>query len=123
MFDQGDLFPDIPDPGESSEEKAARVNKEWAQMTQKERHHAFMQFHQQHPEIYQGIVILSREMKKRGMKQWGMKAAFEVLRFQWVLRYNRSDFKVNNNYTSHYSRLIMDCEPDLEDFYETRTLG
>lgn len=123
MFEQGDLFPEVPDPGESSEDKAERVNKEWAQMTLQERLQAFMEFHQLHPEVYGGIVTLSREMKKRGMKRWGMQAAFEVLRFQWVLQYQRSDFKVNNNFRSYYSRFIMEREPDLKNFYEIRAQG
>ena len=29
-------------------------------------------------------------------------------------------FKLNNNFTAHYARLLMAQEPDLEGFFETR---
>jgi hypothetical protein len=32
------------------------------------------------------------------------------------------DFKLNNNYHSRYARLIMEREPGLDGFFETRGL-
>lgn len=29
-------------------------------------------------------------------------------------------YKLNNNYTRHYSRLLMSREPELEGFFEVR---
>ena len=33
-----------------------------------------------------------------------------------------TEFKLNNDFTSRYARLIMQQEPDLEDFFEVRVL-
>ena len=32
-----------------------------------------------------------------------------------------SEFKLNNNYRSFYSRLLMEQEPELAGYFETRT--
>lgn len=35
---------------------------------------------------------------------------------------SKDPFKLNNNYTSHYARLVMNNESDLRDFFELRNL-
>jgi hypothetical protein len=47
---------------------------------------------------------------------------FEVLRWRHTLRTGGDEFKLNNNYRSYYSRLIMLTEADLTDVFETRRL-
>ena len=50
---------------------------------------------------------------------------FEVLRWEWIIRGlpdTAEEFKLNNNYTSRYARLIMESEPGLEGVFETRRL-
>lgn len=52
-----------------------------------------------------------------------MKAVFERLR--WYVRFelkSKDPFKLNNDYTSHYARLVMKNESDLSDFFELRKL-
>ena len=51
-----------------------------------------------------------------------MKALFERVRWHVAIEQGDDVFKVNNNLTSHYARLIMTCEPDLAEFFETREL-
>lgn len=122
MNEQGDLFLPSPDSFNNSE-KAYEVNKKWAQLTQAERQKVFEVYHERHPEVYAGIVKLSNVMRDRGMKHWGVQAAFEVLRFEWALRFAHNEFKVNNNFASYYSRFIMAREVNLNGFYETRKQG
>lgn len=85
---------------------------------------AFEAFHDANPWVYNSLVHLARELTAAGRTRIGMKMLFEVLRWQWSLRTTDPtvDFKLNNNYTSRYARLIMDHEPDLMGVFETRAL-
>ena len=47
---------------------------------------------------------------------------FEVLRWDHLMRTNAQDFKLNNNYTAYYARLIMETETDLRGIFQTREL-
>lgn len=82
----------------------------------------FESFHKLNPHVYTAIVALSRELKRRGKNQVGMKLLFEALRADALFRTTGSEFKLNNNMTSHYSRFIESQEPDLIGFYRKREL-
>jgi hypothetical protein len=83
----------------------------------------FLEFHGQHPEVYTQLVELATKAKTRGRRKWGVKALFEVLRWQREfsdLPSDAEDFKLNNNYTAFYARLIMANESYLAGYFETR---
>jgi len=83
----------------------------------------FWEFHARHPEVYVHLVRLARQAKANGQRKFGMKALFEILRWERHvegLPDDREDWKLNNNYTAAYARLIMQCEPDLDGYFETR---
>jgi hypothetical protein len=84
----------------------------------------FDQFHARNPWVYGALVELARDLKRRGRRKIGMKMLFEVLRWTYYRTTDDpdSDFKLNNNLHSRYSRLIMQKEPDLADLFETRNL-
>ena len=85
---------------------------------------AFWNFHTNHPEVYAGLVRLAYQAVGAGRERLGIKMLFEVLRWEWVIQGlpdDAEEFKLNNNYTSRYARLIME-EPGLEDVFETRRL-
>ena len=83
----------------------------------------FCQYHEQNPEVYRTLVRLARQMKARGYRRVGIKMLFEVARYHLMLQTADPDgFKLNNNYTSRYARLIMESEPDLKGFFELREL-
>jgi len=84
----------------------------------------FEEFHRNNPEVYEELVRLARQMKARGHKQIGIKMLWEVLRWERAMKTtDQTEWKLNNNYTSRYARLIMEQEPDLEGFFKTRELG
>ena len=83
---------------------------------------AFEKFHDENPHIYEDLVNRTRMLKRMGRRRVGMKMLFEVLRWQHLVRTAADDFKLNNDYTSRYARLIMEQEPDLEGMFETRGL-
>ena len=83
---------------------------------------AFWNFHTNHPEVYEGLVRLAYQADRDRL---GIKMLFEVLRWEWIIRGlpdDAEEFKLNNNYTSRYARLIMESEPGLEGVFETRRL-
>ena len=85
----------------------------------------FELFHARHPDVYDALVSLARQGIARGRTRLGMKQLFEVLRWEWMLGGLDDDheyWKLNNNYTSRYARLIMAQEPDLYGVFETRDL-
>jgi len=83
----------------------------------------FQKFHEQNGWVYTALVRLARETLAAGRTRCGIKMLFEVLRWQWELATISDDeFRLNNNHTSRYARLIMSREPDLEGFFEIREL-
>lgn len=90
---------------------------------QREIQEQFERFNRDHPVVFDELVRVARDWRSRGSGHWSIDAAYHVVRFQ-----RRMDglpdageaFKLNNNYTAHYSRLIMARCPDLEGLFETR---
>lgn len=82
----------------------------------------FAEFHRDNPRVYQEIVRLARRARARGHKRMGMKMLWEVVRWRMTVETSDPDFKLNNNYTSRYARLVMNRERDLAGFFETRAL-
>ncbi len=50
-----------------------------------------------------------------------MKMLYEVTRWEfWLATESDDEFKLNNNFTAYYARLIMEQEPDLAGMFELR---
>lgn len=82
---------------------------------------SFQQFHKGNPHVYDQLKALALRLKKVGVESYGMKALFEILRFNALLSVDNK-FKLSNNYTSLYARLLMQQEPELAGFFVTRSL-
>ena len=80
----------------------------------------FQEYHEANPHVYSGLKELALRLKRRGRQHYGIKALFEVMRYERALTTVGDEFKLNNNYTSLYARLLMDNEPELKGFFETR---
>jgi hypothetical protein len=83
---------------------------------------AFTEFHQTHPEVYENLVELALDMKSKGFESYSIKSLFEVARWHYDTNLRTTAYKLNNSYTSRYSRLIMDHEPELAGFFNVRRL-
>jgi hypothetical protein len=81
-------------------------------------------FNFDNPWVYEGFVSMARKAKERGRNKIGMKLLTEVMRWDYYMHTTdaNSDFKLCNNYTSRYSRLIEQQEPDLKGFFTMREL-
>ena len=88
-------------------------------------HDNFEQFHKDNPKVYPNLCKMARELKAIGHKKCAMKMLWEVLRWQGMLNTTdaNSHYRLNNNYTSRYARMIMDFNPDLAGFFNVREWG
>ena len=83
----------------------------------------FREYHDANPQVYKALVKLARQMKEAGHQRIGIKMLFEVVRYQMMLNTRDPEgYKLNNNYTSRYARLIAENEPDLASMFELRVL-
>ena len=82
---------------------------------------AFKSFHKHNPHVYDQLKTLALRLKSVGVKSYGIKALFEILRFNALLSVD-NNFQLNNNYAPLYARLLMKQEPDLAGFFKLRAL-
>jgi hypothetical protein len=84
----------------------------------------FVAFHHGNPDVYRKLVGLAREWKAAGHDRCSMNMLFEVLRWDDGVRTKSADgLKLNNDFRSRYARVIAANEPDLREFFETRSLS
>ena len=85
----------------------------------------FETFHEKHPEVYDGLLELCWRWVARGGGRWSIWSAFAVLRWERrIAGLPDADelFKLNNNYTGYYARLLMEKNPALDGLFELRRM-
>lgn len=82
----------------------------------------FEQFHAANPWVLTALIALAESAKAHGEKRVGIKALFERLRWSYARATVGDAWRLNNNHTSRYARLIAEQRPDLADLFETRKL-
>lgn len=82
----------------------------------------FEAFHKANPAVYLRLRDMSLAMRRRGVTQWGFRAAWEILRWQGMLSSSDGTYKLPNNLAPHYTRLLMAQEPELAGLFGTRKL-
>lgn len=80
----------------------------------------FARFHAANPHVYDRLVELAREWKRRRGERVGIGMLFEVLRWEVAMQTSGDEFRLNNDFRSYYARLIMQREGDLAGIFETR---
>lgn len=82
----------------------------------------FVAFHAANPDVYEELRALALSGARRGLRRLGIKSLFEVVRWNRALATRGEPWKLNNDFTSRYSRLLMDQEPELDGIFELRAL-
>lgn len=82
----------------------------------------FMAFHQANPQVYLALRRLALNLAATGRRRGSIKQLFEILRYEYALRTQGDEYKLNNNFHSRYARLLMENEPALRGWFETRDL-
>lgn len=80
----------------------------------------FADFHERNPHVYQAIEARALRLLASGARRIGVKAIWESLRVDAALRVDSRDWRLNNNYTACYARLLIERHPQLADVIETR---
>lgn len=84
----------------------------------------FESFHRENAHVYRTLVRLAREwVNSTGKNKLGIKSLFEVARWQLAIETSDPEFRLNNNYTAYFARLIMRQEPDLDGLFNLRYSG
>jgi hypothetical protein len=81
----------------------------------------FVIFHHQNPWVYDVLVSYAYEDVAEGHKRLSISRIWERLRAR-PLETEAKDYKLNNNYRSHYVRMIQENEPALAEMFHTRPL-
>ncbi len=61
-------------------------------------------------------------MLGNGVRQYGIKGLTELLRWQFAIQTKGDSFRLCNSYSSRYARLLVEKNPELDGFFELRTL-
>jgi len=82
----------------------------------------FVSFDEENPHVYENLVYLTDKLVSSGRKKIGMKALFEILRWEYKIntKHGEDEFRLNNNYTSFYARKIMKEHPEHGNVFEIR---
>ena len=80
----------------------------------------WLRFHADNPQVYTELKRMSFELLERGRKKWGINSLIEVVRWQIAMNTTDPVFKINNNHGPSYARYLMDMNPELEGFFNTR---
>lgn len=83
----------------------------------------FEEFHRLNGWVYTALETLAADWLAHGHRKVGVKALFEVIRWQFG-RTTTGDqgFRMNNDFTSRYARLLIERNPEWENAIETRSL-
>ncbi|MHC4158885.1 MAG: hypothetical protein ACYSSO_07375 [Planctomycetota bacterium] len=83
----------------------------------------FWIYHEENPHVFELFTKFAVMAKSAGYQYYSAKAIFE--RVRWQINIETKDpegFKLNNNYTSRYARLLVDRRPAFNGFFRNRVL-
>ena len=82
----------------------------------------FEEFHVANPGVYDALVRLTRQAIVAGKTRGSINMLFEVVRWERYLAITdaNSRYRLNNNYRAHYARMLMDKNPEMTGFFNTR---
>ena len=80
----------------------------------------FQKFHRENPHVYRYLLRAALDLRLRGIQHWTIRNLWECMRMDHALKTNGEPFKLNNNLTAQYARLLMQ-EPGLEGMFEVRS--
>jgi len=81
----------------------------------------FEKYHRENPEIWEAFKELTFQLIKAGRKHYSADGILHAIRFNTAIR-GSNERKIDNNYSSYYSRLFTGNFPEHKDFFEQRKL-
>jgi hypothetical protein len=83
----------------------------------------FWEYHRANPHVFILFARFAMQVKHNGHDHYSAKAIFERVRWHFSVETTGEDFKLNNNYTSRYARLLAEEYPEFEGFFRNRELS
>lgn len=81
----------------------------------------FVAYHKENPHVYDAFKRFAFDLKRAGRDHFGAKGIMERLRWWSAVEAKGDEFKINNNFSSCYVRLICMEYPEFRGFFEVRT--
>jgi len=82
----------------------------------------FEKYHTDNPIVFDLFEKYARTVMKLGYEKYSAKAICERIRWHMHFDVKDTNFKLNNNYTSRYARLLASTNPVFADFFRNRNL-
>jgi len=83
----------------------------------------FLDFHIKYPQVYILFEKFALQLIGNGHKRLGAKMIIERIRWECATgSKDEHDFKINNSFVAHYSRLFIKNNPLYQDCFEFRTI-
>jgi hypothetical protein len=87
----------------------------------------FFEFHRNNPDVYLLFKKFADKVKKSGYKRYSCRTILHRVRWETDIKTvegkNRTPFKINNNYSPYYARMLMAKHPHTyKNFFSLRTV-
>jgi len=82
----------------------------------------FLEFHAENPHVYKALLRFALEAYAAGRGRFSMRAIFHRARWYTRIETTDPDWKINDRWSPHYARMMMEAVPELEGFFELREL-
>jgi hypothetical protein len=80
---------------------------------------SFEAYHLKHPEVLKELQRLIQMLRMKSVQHYANGALIEVMRWHFLMDRDE-EYKINNNYRSFYTRLLIAADPSLKNFFEQR---
>jgi hypothetical protein len=80
----------------------------------------FEKFHARNEHVYRLIKEIALDMLRSGKTHSSMKKIYEIIRDMAPVHTDGKPYKLNNDFTPCYTRLLIKDVPELAGFFETR---
>jgi hypothetical protein len=80
----------------------------------------FEVYHRQNPQVWEMFKKVALQTKEKGFSKYSAKGIFEIVRWHTGVRATGDQFKINNNYTPDYARLMIEQHPEFKTFFLLR---
>jgi hypothetical protein len=81
----------------------------------------FLRFHYDNPTIFDLYEKYTFQVKQAGLDHYSASAITQRIRWHLNVETKGDDFKINNNHSSCYARLLIIKHPSLETFFQLRS--
>lgn len=82
----------------------------------------FIKFHDDNPHVYEQFKFFAFQAIAAGVRKMSSKFLIERIRWDALVTTSAKDFKINNDFTSRYSRMFISEYPVHADLFDTREI-